>query len=56
MLNKEINKGTLIYSGRLVMSISRYFSFGETTFGTPALASETIDPESAELDPRSLFS
>jgi hypothetical protein len=34
------------------MGITRYFSYGEEiTFGTPALAVETIDPESAELDP-----
>ncbi|MCH5586316.1 phage tail tube protein [Shimazuella sp. AN120528] len=34
------------------MGITRYFSYGEeATFGTPALAVETIDPESAELDP-----
>jgi hypothetical protein len=34
------------------MGITRYFSYGEeTTFGTLALATETIDPESAELDP-----
>jgi hypothetical protein len=34
------------------LGITRYFSYGEeTTFGTSALATETIDPESAELDP-----
>lgn len=34
------------------MGVTRYFSFGEeTTFGTTAATVETVDPESAELDP-----
>ncbi|MBS7531826.1 hypothetical protein IC619_015240 [Hazenella sp. IB182353] len=34
------------------MAVTRYFSFGEeSTFATAVPATETIDPESAELDP-----
>lgn len=38
--------------GVLILGITRYFSFAEETiFGTFVPAVETIDPESAELDP-----